>query len=175
MTTLPISRWLREMSGVRLPSASSLQPLLPGKTKEMTTMNLMMFGIVFAVAGASAEALTVVRHGTWHGQFLMGLIGGSVGLIVNMAVFRKDEELCPRKIARQTIASVFLAGGTAPAVSRGVAGWMQTESTDDLLIAVSTIIGLGGVYVLRQYGEKISDLAVKWGLSKSGIPSDEVK
>ena len=175
MTSLPISKWLREFSGVSLLLAEETPLPLLRKTKEMATANFMMIGVVIAMASASVEVLTTPGDMSWHRQFLMGLVGGSVGLIVNVATFRKDEELCPRKIARQTIASVFLAGGTAPGLSRVVAGWCSTTVDENLLILVATVVGLGGVYVLRQYGEKISEWAVKWGLAKAGLPNDDAK
>lgn len=146
--------------------------VIPPKIKqvsrgERTAMNMMAIGIVLAVSGASAGILLSENPLSQYSQHLLSLIAGSFGLIVNIATFRADEELCPRKIARQALSSVFLAGLFAPVICRWLTILKPNIEVDVVLItAVAGVIGLCGSYVLRKYGQQVADILGRIGVSR---------
>lgn len=127
-------------------------------------MNLMMIVIVLAVAGAATEVIASPDQLSTVSQILMGLIAGSGGLIVNIATFRPDEELCPRKIARQTLAALPTSAFVGPSVAWIVAKTFQTESNMILLSSTAFGMGLAGPYLLAQYGKQAMELVGKMGI-----------
>ena len=128
-------------------------------------MNLMMIGIVVAVAGAGVELLANESDKmSPHSQMLWALIAGSFGLVANVANFRRDEEICPRKIARQTLAALPLSAMFGPLTARTISSYLKMELDLSLLVCVSGLIGLGGPYLMTKYGQQIADWAASYGI-----------
>lgn len=130
-------------------------------------MNVMTIGIVLAMSGASAGLLLAEATMGPISQHLWALIAGSGGLLVNIATFRKDEDLCPRILARQAIASVFLSGLFTPAICRAVTMKYKDVQVDEVwIVAVGGFIGLAGSYLLRIYGQQVADLIGRVGVAR---------
>lgn len=131
------------------------------KRQRRMTMKVMIVGIVAAV-DAAAMGLLEDSSMSEYSRVLVSLIGGSFGLLINVALFDVGS---PKEIARQALASIPTAGLFAPFGAWVISKALQTSVTMTMLLAVSGAIGMGGTYILKKYGRRLADaigsLAVK--------------
>ena len=130
-------------------------------------MNMMTCGIALFTTIACVGVLAEVETLSQTGMILMSLIAGSGGLAVNLANFRKDDELCPRLIAKQMLASLPTAAFISPQVTAFVAWYMKTEPNLNLLSSVAFVVGLAGSHMISTYGKPILDVVGKFGLRRA--------
>ena len=160
MTSLPIPRWFRELAGVRLPDLSEMTIHF---NEETMTMKLMILGSLLAVDVASGALLVTGEAMTQNGMILASFIGGSFGLLSMIGVYGV---VSPKEIAQQALASVPTAGMIGPSLTYLFTRTIGVEINVVPLIAVGWIIGFGGPYMLRKYGQQLGDLIARIGESR---------
>lgn len=158
MTSLHIPQWLRALSGIRLPHVS-----VPQFDEESMTMKLMILGCLLAVDVASGALLVTGESMSQNGMILASFIGGSFGLLSMVGVYGV---VSPKEIAQQALAAVPTAGMIGPAVTWFVTRSFGVEVSVIPLIAVGWLIGFGGPYMLRKYGQQLGDLLARIGESR---------
>ena len=127
------------------------------------TMKLMILGCLLAVDVASGALLVTGESMSQNGMILASFIGGSFGLLSMVGVYGV---VSPKEIAQQALAAVPTAGMIGPAVTWFVTRSFGVEVSVIPLIAVGWLIGFGGPYMLRKYGQQLGDLLARIGESR---------
>ena len=126
-------------------------------------MKLMILGCLLAVDVASGALLVTGESMSQNGMILASFIGGSFGLLSMVGVYGV---VSPKEIAQQALAAVPTAGMIGPAVTWFVTRSFGVEVSVIPLIAVGWLIGFGGPYMLRKYGQQLGDLLARIGESR---------
>ena len=159
MTTMQISQWLRDMSGIHVPTFL----ISGGFSEEILTMKIMILGSLLAVDVAAGALIVTGEAMTQNGMILASFIGGSFGLLSMVGVYGV---VSPKEIAQQALAAVPTAGMIGPATTYLVTRTIGIEVSVVPLIAVGWVIGFGGPYMLRKYGQQLGDLLARIGESR---------
>lgn len=120
--------------------------------ERVVAMKSLLLGMMFCMA-AGAETFILIPDGpiTLQQQFMFGLICGTIGTVVGLAMWPiplvnpVGKPVNPlQEMARQAVANLGLAAGLAPTVAWGLSGISGIPITVPFLAPIAMFLGIGG-------------------------------
>ena len=128
-------------------------------------MKVMVFGM-FAMMDATLWLLAVETTITWERQLWYALVGGTFGVVANIALYGVETAT---EIARRSIAAIALACAFGPLVCQLCHQWGGVEINPVALVAACAFVSMAGPYAVMKYGQRALDNSVSKGLKMFDI------
>lgn len=143
--------------------------------ERVLVMKGLLLGMLVCMA-AGAETLILIPDGplTLQQQFVFGLICGTIGTVVGVAMF---DIPTAKALARQAVANLGLAALLAPTVARGIALVTGMEVTIVMIAPIAGLLGISGTVILAKVLPMIIDAIARRARKEIQqlLPDDEGK
>jgi len=132
--------------------------------QEVIQMKMLILGSNAMNLLASAMILMTPENSADLIQFLLSMIGGTVGCSSFLAIYGTKTA---QEIAAKMTGSASLAAFVAPFLMDQCVTRFGLDPNFKTLIFISGTIGFGGPYLILKYGQSVADMMANWGLTKA--------